>query len=98
MREPPTVASALGIAVGSASRPCPREPDVSRALQLGPDAALEQHLAACATCRASWDGYKAAIGLARELPVELPSPARREEVREGWTAAKRAKEAENNEK
>ena len=71
----------------SASRPCPREPDVSRALQLGPDAALEQHLAACATCRASWDGYQAAIGLARELPVDLPSPARSEEVRASLLAA-----------
>jgi TolA-binding protein len=86
-REPPTVASALRITVASALRPCPREPDVSRALQLGPDAALEQHLAACATCRASWDGYQAAIGLARELPVELPSPARSDEVRASLLAA-----------
>jgi hypothetical protein len=83
MREP----TALHITLASASRPCPREPDVSRALQVGPDAALEQHLAGCATCRASWHGYKAAIGLARELPVALPSPARREEVRASLLAA-----------
>ena len=67
--------------------PCPREPEVSRALQLGPDAALEAHLATCAACRASWDGYEAAIGLARELAVDLPSPARREEVRGSLLAA-----------
>ncbi len=67
--------------------PCPREPDVSRALQLGPDAALEAHLAGCATCRASWDGWTAAIGLARELPIDLPSPARSDEVRASVLAA-----------
>ena len=67
--------------------PCPREPDVSRALQLGPDAALEAHLTTCASCRASWDGFQAAIGLARDLALDLPSPARREEVRASILAA-----------
>ncbi len=85
MREPITVASA--------SRPCPREPDVSRALQVGPDAALEDHLAACATCRASWDGFQAAIGLARELPVDLPSAARSDDVRTSILAAAESEQA-----
>ena len=67
--------------------PCPREPDVSRALQLGSDAVIEAHLATCAACRASWEGFQAAIGLARELPVELPSPARSDEVRASILAA-----------
>ncbi len=67
--------------------PCPREAEVSRALQLGADAALEAHLATCATCRTSWHGFQAAIGLARDLAVDVPSPARREEVRASLLAA-----------
>ena len=67
--------------------PCPREPDVSRAFGLDPDAELEAHLSACATCRATRDGLEVAIGLARELPIDLPSPARSEEVRASLLAA-----------
>jgi len=60
---------------------CPGELELARALADGGDAEIAAHLAACASCRAVWDGARAAIELARELPVALPSAARREEVR-----------------
>jgi hypothetical protein len=57
---------------------CPGELERSRALTLGADPAFEAHLAACAECRAAWRAEAEAIELARELPVAMPSPARRE--------------------
>lgn len=65
--------------------PCPREPAVSP--EPGLDDELEAHLATCASCRATRDGLQAAIGLARELPIDLPSPAHSEEVRVSLLAA-----------
>ena len=75
---------------------CPSELERSRALTLGASgadgadsagAAIEAHLATCAPCRAAWDADRAAIDLARELPVTMPPPARREEVRTAILAA-----------
>lgn len=72
---------------------CPSELELSRAITTcgDPQAAsqadhetdheIRAHLAACAACRATWDSTRALIDLARELPVELPPQARREEVR-----------------
>ncbi|HEX3763003.1 MAG TPA: FecR domain-containing protein [Kofleriaceae bacterium] len=59
---------------------CPGELDLARA-QAGDDPAIAAHLEACASCRAAWNATRALIELARELPVALPPPARREEVR-----------------
>jgi TolA-binding protein len=66
---------------------CPGELERSRALTVGADPEIAVHVAACATCRAAWDAEQAAIELARELPVPIPSPARREEVRTAVLAA-----------
>jgi len=60
---------------------CPNELAIARALTVGTDAELEEHLEACETCRTSWEAQVATIELARELPVALPPAARREEVR-----------------
>lgn len=66
---------------------CPSELERSRALTLGADPEIEGHLAACPACRAAWDADTAAIELARELPVTMPPPARREEMRTAILAA-----------
>ena len=67
---------------------CPGDIELSRAVSASaPDPELAAHLAACATCRAAWDGTRAAIDLARELPVALPPASRREEVRTAVLAA-----------
>lgn len=66
---------------------CPSELEWSRALTAGADPAIEAHLAACAACRVAWRAEAEAIELARELPVAMPSPARREEVRTAVLAA-----------
>jgi hypothetical protein len=66
---------------------CPGELELSRALSMGADAELTAHLAACEACRAAWEGARAAIDLARELPVAVPPAARREEVRTAVLAA-----------
>src|SRR5689334_24856916 len=66
---------------------CPSELERSRALTLGADPEIEAHLISCAACRAAWDAETAVIELARELPVAMPSPARREEVRTAILAA-----------
>jgi TolA-binding protein len=65
--------------------PCPRGPEVSP--EPGPDTELEAHLASCASCRATRNGLQVAIGLARELPIDLPSPSHSEEVRASLLAA-----------
>jgi hypothetical protein len=59
---------------------CPSELELTRAHQLGDDS-LADHLAACSRCRESWDGVERAILLARELPVDMPPLAHREEMR-----------------
>lgn len=66
---------------------CPGDLELSRALTVGADPELSAHVAACPACRAAWDADAAAIELARQLPVAIPSPARREEVRTAVLAA-----------
>ena len=66
---------------------CPGELELARALACGSDPELDAHLGACAACRAAWDGERAAIELVRDLPVALPPPERREEVRTAVLAA-----------
>src|SRR5262245_1526660 len=66
---------------------CPGDPELARALAAGGDPEIAAHLEACASCRAAWDATRAMIDLARELPVALPPPARREEVRTAVLAA-----------
>src|SRR4029077_18125819 len=72
---------------------CPAELELSRALQSGPAPELESHLAACAACRAAWDMFELVIGLARELPLEVPGAAHRDEVRAALLAAAESGEA-----
>jgi TolA-binding protein len=66
---------------------CPGEIELARAVGGEPDVELAVHLETCAACRAAWDEARAAIELARELPVALPSRSRREEVRTALLAA-----------
>jgi TolA-binding protein len=66
---------------------CPGDVELARALAAGDDPEIAAHLEACASCRAAYDGTRAMIELARELPVALPPPARREEVRTAVLAA-----------
>jgi TolA-binding protein len=60
---------------------CPSEEELSRALAPGADARVAGHVAACARCRSTQEGFRDAIARARELPVALPDAARRDEVR-----------------
>jgi TolA-binding protein len=66
---------------------CPGDLELARALAAGADPEIAAHLEACASCRAAHDRTRAMIELARELPVALPPPARREEVRTAVLAA-----------
>jgi hypothetical protein len=66
---------------------CPSELDLTKSLQVGSNQVLDAHLAGCPSCRAVWNDWSQAIQLARELPVELPSAARREAVRKSLLAA-----------
>jgi len=59
---------------------CPSEIELTRVHQLGDDS-LAGHLAECARCREAWEGVERAILLARELPVDMPPLAHREEMR-----------------
>lgn len=59
---------------------CPSERARARAITTG-DPEITAHVAACAGCRVAWDQTQAAIELARELPVTLPTAAHREEMR-----------------
>ena len=59
---------------------CPSEIELTRVHQLGDDS-LAGHLAECSRCREAWEGVEQAILLARELPVDMPPLAHREEMR-----------------
>ena len=63
------------------SHVCPSEGELSRMFHGGVDAPVPAALASCEACRARWQGIARAVRIARALPVDLPSPARREEVR-----------------
>jgi hypothetical protein len=65
---------------------CPSEDALSRALDLETDAALAGHVARCPACRATQDGLRRAIALAKGLPTNVPGASRREEVRAGMLA------------
>ncbi|HEY4186014.1 MAG TPA: FecR domain-containing protein [Polyangia bacterium] len=67
--------------------PCPSELDLSRALRGTVDPVLTSHLATCTRCRAIWTGLERTVRLARDLPVNIPSAAHREEVRAALLAA-----------
>jgi TolA-binding protein len=60
---------------------CPNEPVLARAISEGEDPDLAAHLAACASCRDSWNGMANAIELARRVVVRMPQADRREEMR-----------------
>jgi len=66
---------------------CPSDLELARALTVGAEPAIAAHLAACGACHARWDATSAAIELARELPVAIPPPGRREEMRTAMLAA-----------
>ncbi len=68
-------------------KPCPGDLELASAIADGADPSLSSHLDECAGCRATWDGSRRAIELARELPVEIPPHVRREEVRTAVLAA-----------
>jgi ferric-dicitrate binding protein FerR (iron transport regulator) len=60
---------------------CPDEATLSRALMSGPDGKLARHLRTCAACQRTWSGWEHAITRARALPSNVPSAARRQELR-----------------
>ena len=60
---------------------CPGAHDLSRMFQGEVDAPVPPSLASCATCHARWQGLVRTVRIVRALPVDLPSPARRDEVR-----------------
>ena len=60
---------------------CPIEPVLARAISEGQDPELAAHLAACTSCRESWDGMTNVIDLARRVPQRMPAADRREEMR-----------------
>src|SRR5687767_14788826 len=73
---------------------CPGELELARALgrEASPpgdegDPAVVAHIAGCAACRGHQDSFGRAIALARQLPLEMPSRSRREEVRTAVLAA-----------
>lgn len=66
---------------------CPGDAELARAVSLGAAPELADHLAGCAACRDSVESSRRVIELARDLPVQLPSSARREEVRTALLAA-----------
>ncbi len=65
---------------------CPNDLALSRAMTVG-DPAIAAHVAECLACRALWRETQAAIELARLLPVALPPPARREQMRTALLAS-----------
>ena len=65
---------------------CLSELDLARSLDQR-DAALDAHLANCASCRDEHARFASAIALARELPCELPPPPRRADIRAAVLAA-----------
>ncbi len=60
---------------------CPDEAALSRALTSGSDGKIAWHLRTCATCQHTWSGWEQAITRARTLPTNVPSAARRQELR-----------------
>jgi Tetratricopeptide repeat/FecR protein len=66
---------------------CPSELDLTRALQGVADPAIDAHLVRCPSCRAIRDGWSEVIGLAREIPVDVPPLAHREAMRTSLLAA-----------
>lgn len=60
---------------------CPSELELARALTDGADPVVTAHLAACATCRTTWDGTVRVVELARLATRPLPPAAQREELR-----------------
>jgi len=65
---------------------CPSELELGRAVS---DGAAPEHLAACASCRATWDDTLRAIELARRATRPLPPAAQREELRTAILASSR---------
>jgi hypothetical protein len=65
---------------------CPSELELDRALT-SEDAAIAAHVAGCAECAAHWAATADALALARDLPVELPPVAHREDLRTEILAA-----------
>ncbi|HWU87032.1 MAG TPA: tetratricopeptide repeat protein [Kofleriaceae bacterium] len=66
---------------------CPSPIELSRALAMGAEPELTAHIAGCPTCSTAWTEHVEAIDLARELPLDLPAAARRDEVRTAILAA-----------
>jgi hypothetical protein len=66
---------------------CPSELELSRAISLGPTAALSAHLAACARCAATTRLLARPRELARELPRRAPAAAALEQTRTALLAA-----------
>lgn len=60
---------------------CPSESELSRMFHGDLDAPLPASIALCEACRARWQQLVRAVRIARALPVDLPSSARRDEVR-----------------
>jgi TolA-binding protein len=60
---------------------CPDEAALSRALTSGSDGKLARHVRTCAACQRTWAAWERAIALSRILPTNVPSAARREELR-----------------
>jgi TolA-binding protein len=59
---------------------CPSDLELSRALNDDGDA-VARHVAGCASCRATQDGWRRAIALAKALPTALPDEARLRDLR-----------------
>jgi len=66
---------------------CPGELELARALGGEGDPAVVAHIAGCLACRGAQEGFAQVIALARQLPLDLPSRSRREEVRTAVLAA-----------
>lgn len=73
------------------SRHCLDEIELARALTVGLEPAMQAHLAECESCQATWSAFENAIERARELPIDIPSTAHREEVRTALLASLRTK-------
>jgi hypothetical protein len=60
---------------------CPSEEELSRALDSGDDPRITFHVAGCARCRETQASFRDVIEHSKKLPVTLPDPSRREQVR-----------------
>ncbi len=63
------------------ARACPSELEIDGASVFAPDAELASHLASCDACRERARATDVLLELARELPVDVPDRAHREQVR-----------------